>query len=49
MTIELDEEATRRLLEIMENPKPMSQEVIDHFKKYQGKWADKDQEETKNK
>ena len=49
MTIELDEEATRRLLEIMENPKPMSQEVIDHFKKYQNKRTDKDQEETKNK
>lgn len=49
MTIELDEEATRRLLEIMENPKPMSQEVIDHFKRNQDKWSDKDQEETKNK
>lgn len=49
MTIELDEEATRRLLEIMENPKPMSKEVIDHFKKYQNKCSDKDPEETKNK
>ena len=49
MTIELDEEATKRFMEILENPKPMPKEVIDHFKRNQDKWAEKDQEETKNK
>ena len=49
MTIELDEEATKRFMEILENPKPMPKEAIDHFKKYQKKWEEKDQEETKNK
>lgn len=48
MTIELDEEATKRFIEIMENPKPMRKEVLDHFKRNQEKFAGKIKEKTNN-